>query len=254
MNPMKPFSLENEIALITGGGTGIGFGIAESFIRMGARTVLTSRNEDALKQAAEKLGPQATWRVHDVSDFGNAESLVAEVEDTVGPISILVNNAGNHLKKPAEDVEVEEFRTILNVHILGAHELTAAVGKRMIPRGHGSILFIASMASLFGIPNVVAYSAAKSGYLGIMRSLATEWGPKGIRVNAIAPGWIESDMMRKAVDTDPQRKQKILGRTPLGGFGQAEDIGWTAAFLCSPAAKFITGACLPVDGGASIGF
>ena len=176
------------------------------------------------------------------------------MEETVGPISILINNAGNHLKKPSEQVRTEEFKAILDVHILGAHELTVAVGKRMISRKHGSILFIASMASLFGIPNVVAYSAAKAGYLGITRALASEWGSKGVRVNAIAPGWIESDMMRKAIDMDPQRQEKILSRTPLGVFGLPEDIGWAAAFLCSPAARFITGVCLPVDGGAAIGF
>ncbi len=110
------------------------------------------------------------------------------------------------------------------------------------------------MTSLFGIPYVLAYSCAKAGYLGMVRNLATEWGPSGVRVNAIAPGWIDSAMMRKALDSDPERKQKILGRTPLATFGEPEDIGEAAAFLCSPSAKFITGVCLPVDGGASIGF
>jgi gluconate 5-dehydrogenase len=251
---MKQFALHNEIALVTGGATGIGLGIARALIQAGARVVLSSRNEEILKQAAAQLGDRAAYRVHDVTAFDRCESFVAEVEEEIGPIGILINNAGNHLKKPSEDVSTEEFKAVLDVHVLGAHELTVAVGKRMIARGSGSILFIASMASLFGIPNVVAYSAAKAGYLGMVRALATEWGPKGIRVNAIAPGWIESDMMRQAVTADPQRQQKILARTPLGTYGQAEDIGWAAAFLCSPAAKFITGVCLPVDGGAAIGF
>jgi gluconate 5-dehydrogenase len=251
---MRQFSLHDDIALVTGGATGIGLGIARALIQAGARVVLSSRNEEILKQAAGQLGDQAVYRVHDVTAFERCESFVASVEQEVGPIGILINNAGNHLKKPSEDVSTEEFKAVLDVHVLGAHELTVAVGKRMIQRGSGSILFIASMASLFGIPNVVAYSAAKAGYLGMVRGLATEWGPKGIRVNAIAPGWIESDMMRKAVAADPQRQQKILARTPLGTFGQAEDIGWAAAFLCSSAAKFITGICLPVDGGAAIGF
>ena len=110
------------------------------------------------------------------------------------------------------------------------------------------------MASLFGIPQVVAYSAAKSAYVGMVRTLAVELGPQGIRVNAIAPGWIESDMMNAALSKDPARSAKILSRTPLNRFGQAEDIGWAAVYLCSPAAKFVTGVVLPVDGGASIGF
>ena len=251
---MKDLTLQDDIALISGGATGIGLGIAESLIRAGARVVLCSRNEAALKEALQRLGPQATYRVHDVTEFEGSDALVAQVEESMGPISILINNAGNHLKKPAEDVSADEFRAVLDVHVLGDHSLTVAVGKRMMTRGHGSILFIASMASLFGIPSVVAYSAAKSAYLGMTRALAAEWGSSGIRVNAIAPGWINSAMMQKALQGDPERKQKILGRTPLGCFGNPEDVGEAAAFLCSPAAKFITGVCLPVDGGASIGF
>lgn len=251
---MREFALTEDIALVTGGGTGIGLGIARALIQAGARVVLSSRNEDKLKQAVAQLGERASHRVHDVTDFARSEAFVAQVEAEVGPVSILINNAGIHLKKPSEKVSAEEFRKVLDVHVLGAHELTVAVGKRMMIRGGGSIVFIASMASLFGIPNVVAYSAAKAGYLGMVRALATEWGPKGIRINAIAPGWIESDMMRKAINDDPDRQQKILGRTPLGVYGQPEDIGWATAFLCSSAAKFITGVCLPVDGGAAIGF
>ncbi|HOV39571.1 MAG TPA: SDR family oxidoreductase [Spirochaetales bacterium] len=120
--------------------------------------------------------------------------------------------------------------------------------------GEGSILYIASMASIFGIPYVIAYAAAKSGMLGIVRTLAVEYGPENIRVNAIAPGWIETEMSRKAMEGDLDRKQKILGRTPLNRFGSPEDVGWAAVYLCSPAGQFITGTCLTVDGGVSIGF
>lgn len=110
------------------------------------------------------------------------------------------------------------------------------------------------MASFMGIPLIVAYSAAKSAYVGIVRSLASEWGAHGVRVNAIAPGWIASDMLDKALSGDPARKAKILGRTPLARFGEPDDIGWAAVYLCSPAAKFVTGVVLPVDGGAAQGF
>jgi gluconate 5-dehydrogenase len=110
------------------------------------------------------------------------------------------------------------------------------------------------MASLFGIPLVVAYATAKSAYLGLVRTLATEVSPHGVRVNAIAPGWIESDLMRQALASDPERSQRILSRTPMNRFGTAEDIGLAATYLCSPAARFVTGVVLPVDGGASIGF
>jgi NAD(P)-dependent dehydrogenase (short-subunit alcohol dehydrogenase family) len=124
----------------------------------------------------------------------------------------------------------------------------------MLRRRSGSILFIASMTSFFGIPEVMAYSAAKTAYLGMVRTLATEVSPLGVRVNAIAPGWMETEMVQKAMKGDPARRRRILARTPLGRFGQADDIGAAAVYLCSPAAKFVTGAVLPVDGGASIGF
>ncbi len=113
---------------------------------------------------------------------------------------------------------------------------------------------MASMASLIGIPYIAAYAAAKSAHLGMVRTMAVEWSPKGVRVNAIAPGWIMTDMTKETVLKDAERTEKILSRTPLNEFGEPEDIGWAAAFLASPAARFITGVCLPVDGGVSIGF
>ncbi len=170
------------------------------------------------------------------------------------PISILVNNAGIHLKKPAAQTTPHEFNNVLQTHVVAAHALVVAVLPGMIQRRHGSILFTASMASLFGIPLVVAYSAAKSAYLGMVRTLAVETGQHNVRVNAIAPGWIESPMLAKAMAGDPERKQKIIARTPMNRFGDPEDIGAAAVYLSSPAAKFVTGVILPVDGGASIGF
>lgn len=260
--PMKqdPFSLEGELALVTGGGTGIGLAIAKAFVAQGARVVIVGRRADALDQACEELAVRgqadaaATRRIYDVTRTSEAPSLVADIAAKEGSISLLVNNAGVHLKKPAEEITEEEFAQVLNVHLLGAHALSRAVYPGMKERGRGTILYIASMASLFALPRTLAYSAAKTGMLGVIRTLASEWSPHGVRVNAIAPGWIETDMMRQAVEADPERKAKILGRTPMGSFGQTEDIGWTAAFLCSPAARFITGTCLPVDGGAAIGF
>jgi len=250
----KPFSLKGEIALITGGGSGLGLGIATCFVQAGAKVVLVGRRADVLKTAAKKLGRAASIEAHDITQMDQAEALVQRVTNRIGPISILVNNAGIHLKKLAVDTTPTEFNAVLQTHVVAAFALTRAVLPGMIKRKHGSILFTASMASLFGIPYVAAYSAAKSAYLGLVRSLATEVSPHGVRVNAIAPGWIESRMMRNALDGDPQRKAKILGRTPLNGFGQAEDVGWAATYLCAPAGRFVTGVVLPVDGGASIGF
>ena len=250
----KPFSLKGEIALITGGGSGLGLGIATCFVKAGAQVVLVGRRADVLKTAAKKLGRSATIEAHDITQLDQVDDLIQHVNKSVGPVSILVNNAGIHLKKLAVDTTPREFNTVLQTHVVAAFALTRAVLPAMIKRKHGNVLFTASMASLFGIPYVSAYSAAKAAHLGVVRSLATEVSQHGVRVNAIAPGWIDSDMMRKALDNDPARKAKILGRTPMNCFGSAEDIGWAATYLCSPAGKFITGVVLPVDGGVSIGF
>ena len=251
---INPFKLDDEIALITGGGTGIGFGIAKAFVNFGAKVIIVGRREEPLQKAVKELGHMADYRVYDVTKYEKSESLIDSINQQHGQISILVNNAGMHLKKAAIDVTEEEFLQVLNVNVLGAFSLSRQVAKKMLESSKGNILFIASMASLIGIPSVTAYSAAKSAYLGMVRSLATEWSPQGIRVNAIAPGFIDTAMMRKATESDPKRVEKILGRTPMGRFGEIDDIGWVAVSLVSPAGKFITGVCLPVDGGASIGF
>jgi NAD(P)-dependent dehydrogenase (short-subunit alcohol dehydrogenase family) len=248
------FRLDNELALITGGGSGLGFAMARAMAAAGARVVLTGRREDTLKKAVDEIGPQSHFVAHDVNRLAEAGRLVELATERFGPVTILVNNAGIHLKKPAIDTTEEEFLKVLTTHVLGAHALSRAVAPGMIQRQSGTILFIASMASLFGLPKVVAYSAAKSAYLGMVRALATELSPHGVRVNALAPGFIETEMSRKALDGDPDRKNRILSRTPMGRLGHPDDIGMAAVYLCSPAAKFVTGVVLPVDGGASIGF
>jgi len=254
MQKSSAFSLNGQTALITGGATGLGFGMAKCFVASGAKVVLVGRRKDELQKARTALGENAFALAGDVTKLDAIPALVAEAEKFGGPVSILVNNAGIHLKKSALETSDAEFATVLQTHVFGSFALSREMGKRMVERRSGSILFTASMASLFGIPLVVGYSAAKSAYTGMVRTLAVELGSHGVRVNAIAPGWIESDMMNKALNGDPARKTKILGRTPMNQFGHAEDIGWAAVYLASPAAKFVTGVVLPVDGGVSIGF
>jgi NAD(P)-dependent dehydrogenase (short-subunit alcohol dehydrogenase family) len=249
-----PFSLKGELALITGGGSGLGLGIAESFVQAGARVVLVGRRVTVLRAAVKTLGPAAAFATHDITQVAAAERFVRRLTSRFGPFTILVNNAGIHLKKTAVQTTPAEFDEVLRTHVLAAFSLTRAVLPTMIERRQGNILFTASMASLFGIPRVVAYAAAKSAYLGMVRTLATEVSPLGVRVNAVAPGWIHSDMMRKALAGDPERATRILSRTPMNCFGTARDVGLAATYLCSPAARFVTGVILPVDGGISIGF
>jgi NAD(P)-dependent dehydrogenase (short-subunit alcohol dehydrogenase family) len=257
---MKPrefpsiFSLDGEIAVITGGGTGIGLAIARSMVSAGARVVLVGRREPELASACAELGHRSSHFVHDVTDLGGAGALVEKVTSSVGAITCLVNNAGIIVKKPAVDTTPEEFELVMRTHVFGAHALTRAVVPGMIARKRGSLLFTASMTSLFGVPLVIAYTAAKSAYVGMVRGYATEFSPHGVRVNAIAPGWIETELSRKALAGDPARRDRILGRTPMGRLGKPADIGWAAVYLTSPAAEFVTGVTLPIDGGISIGF
>jgi gluconate 5-dehydrogenase len=251
---MNAFDLSNQIALITGGGTGIGLGIARCFVEAGARVVLVGRRRAELEAAAVELGPMAAAETGDVTKVSELPALVERVRRHAGDPTILVNNAGVHLKKPAVDTTPEELMKVLETHVLGAFALTRLLAPPMLQRGEGSIVFIASMASLMGIPLAMAYSTAKSAITGMVRSMAAEFSPQGVRVNAIAPGWIETPMMREAFHNDPWRQNKVLGRTPMGKFGQVEDVGWAAVYLSSPAGRFVTGTMLRVDGGASIGF
>ncbi|HKW31162.1 MAG TPA: SDR family oxidoreductase [Verrucomicrobiae bacterium] len=248
------FDLTGQTALITGGGTGLGFGMARCLAASGAKVVLVGRRQKELDQACSVLGKRAFALSGDVTRLETAAGLVDKAEKLAGPISILINNAGVHLKKTATETSDAEFAAVMQTHVFGAFALTREAGRRMVARGSGCVLFTASMSSFMGIPLIVAYSAAKSAYVGMVRTLAAEWGPQGVRVNAIAPGWIASDMLDQALRGDPARKAKIFGRIPMEKFGEPDDIGWAAVYLASPAAKYVNGVVLPVDGGAAIGF
>ena len=248
------FDVTGQTALITGGGTGLGFGMARCLAAAGAKVVLIGRRKDELAKACAEIGANAFPLVGDVTKLETAPALVDKAENLAGAVSILINNAGVHLKKPALETTDAEFAAVLQTHVFGAFALTREAGKRMVAHKSGSVIFTASMASLMGIPLVVAYSAAKSAYVGIVRTLAVEWGASGVRVNAIAPGWIGSAMLEQALANDPPRKAKILSRIPPGRFGEPDDIGWAAVYLSSPAAKYVSGVVLPVDGGAAESF
>ena len=254
LSETSPFTLASQTAVVTGGGTGIGFGIARCFVQAGARVVLVGRREETLRNAANNLGPAATYQCADITETRLLPDLVADITKRHGNVSILVNNAGNHLKKAALDTSPGDMRRVLEIHVVASCELTRLFGEQMAERGTGSILFIGSMAGFLGIPMVTAYSAAKSAVTGLVRALSSELSPRGVRVNAVAPGWIETQMLHSALNEDPERTRKILERTPMASFGCSYDVGWAAVYLCSPAARFVTGVVLPVDGGASIGF
>lgn len=216
--------------------------------------MITGRREEPLREAVSQLGENAHYFVNDVANLEGLEGLVEQIETTLGPIDILVNNAGINLKKPALEVTDEEFSRIIQTNLTAVFALTRACARRMVPRRSGSILMISSMAAYYGIDRVAAYAASKSGVEGMVKVLASEFSPHNVRVNAIAPGFIETAMSKIAMGGDPDRRDRAMRRTPMGHFGKPEDIGYAAVFLSSEAARYITGASLPVDGGNSIGF
>lgn len=250
---MSIFSLEGKRALVTGGGAGIGRAITESLIEQGARVVISGRREDALAQAVKELGTQCSYVVGDVSDLSRTAVFVKNVL-AGGQLDILVNNAGINRKKPVWETTDADFSEIHATNLFGLFALTREVAKHMMENKSGSILNIVSMASIFGLPQVSAYCSSKSAVQGLTRELASELSPYGITVNAVAPGFIDTAMSRKAFEGDPERKRKVLSRTPMNRLGDPKDVAHAVAFLVSPAASYITGTVLPVDGGTSIGF
>lgn len=251
---LNPFSLEGKLVLITGGGSGIGHAIAQCMVTAGATVVITGRREAPLQEAVAELGDRAHYVVNDVTELNHLEALVAHIEQEIGEIDILVNNAGINMKKHAIEVTDEDFNRIIHTNLSAVFSLTRACAKRMIARQKGSILMISSMAAYYGIDRVVAYTASKTGVEGMVKALAMEFSQHNVRVNAIAPGFIETAMMKTAMSSDPDRMNKALDRTPIGYFGKPEDIGWAAVYLSSDAARYVTGVSLPIDGGNSIGF
>lgn len=229
-------------ALITGGTGAIGRAIARALTDAGFRVTCTGLTEAEVESCADD-GIEA--RMLDVTDSDS----VAGCVDAFEALQVLVNGAGITCRDGGE-FAIDAFRQVLEVNLTGAMRMCVAARPLLAASGVGCIVNIASMLSYFGSPTVPAYSASKGGLVLLTRSLAAAWGGEGIRVNAIAPGYIETELTR-ALREDPRQRQRVLGRTPMGRWGLPEDIGPVVAFLCSPAARFITGAVLPVDGGYS---
>lgn len=245
---------EEKVAIVTGGGSGIGFAIAEKFIQENMRTIIIGRDATKLAAAKEKLGEMCSTVEGDLSELSTIPALISHVLQASGRIDVLVNNAGINLKKELVEVTDEEFQKIMLTNVSSVFAISREVAKHMIERGSGSIINISSMASQYGLPKVIAYTASKGAIEAMTRAMAVELSPKGIRVNCIAPGFIATDMSAKALNNDPERKQKVLSRTPIGYLGNPSDIGDAAFFLANGTAKYVTGVILPVDGGNSIGF
>jgi len=242
------------IAIVTGGASGIGLAIVQKFIQNDIFTIVIGRDEKKLQAVKDILGGKGSAVQFDLNDLKSIPQLIKDIHGRYGQIDILVNNAGINMKKPFTEVTDEEFQSILHTNLNAVFSLSRETVKVMEQQGSGSIINISSMAAKYGLPKVIAYSASKSAIEGMTAAMAVELSPKGIRVNAIAPGFIITDMTDKAFNADPERKQKAIGRTPMGYMGKPEDIGEAAFFLATDASKYITGTSIRVDGGNAIGF
>ena len=243
------------IAIVTGGGSGIGLAIAEKFTQNNIRTIIIGRNQQKLDSAKEKLGELCEAVPYDVNELAGIPNLVNDLVQRFGKIDILVNNAGINMKKEFTQVTDEDFQKVILTNVTSVFVFSREVVKCMLEKKNGGVIInISSMAAQYGLPKVIGYSASKNAIDGMTRAMAVELSSKGIRVNAIAPGFITTAMTAKAFSDDPDRMNKAMARTPMGKFGEPADIGDAALFLVSDAAKYITGVILPVDGGNSVGF
>jgi NAD(P)-dependent dehydrogenase (short-subunit alcohol dehydrogenase family) len=245
---------KKQVAIVTGGASGIGFAIAEKFVKNNITTIIIGRNEEKLNSAKAKLGALCEPVPFDLNHLSAIPELVQNLVKKYSKIDILVNNAGINLKKEFTEVTDEDFEKIMLTNVQSIFTISREVVKSMIENKNGSIVNISSMASQYGLPKVIAYSASKGAIEAMTRAMAVELSPKGIRVNCIAPGFIATDMSAKALNNDPERKNKVLSRTPMGALGLPSDVGDAALFLATSESAYITGVVLPVDGGNSIGF
>lgn len=251
---IKETGNQSKTAVISGGASGIGFAIARKFIENKIRCILIGRDEQKLAKAASVLGNTCEYVAFDITRLNEIPAMIKDIYNRFRKIDILVNNAGIHLKKPLFEVTDEEYESVIRTNQVAVFALSREIAFRMVSDKKGSIINISSMASQYGLPQVIAYTAAKSAVEGMTRAMAVELSPLGIRVNCIAPGFIETEMSANALAGDPARKEKVLSRTPMGRLGKAEEVADAALFLATESSSYITGVILPVDGGNSIGF
>lgn len=251
----SPFDLTGETVLVTGSTRGIGAALAHGLASAGARVVVHGRNpDDAIARAAritDETGVAADHVTFDISDRAAIESSVADLVARVGPITGLVNNAGMQLRKPLIDLELEEWDLVMRTNVTSAFLVGTAVGRGMLVEGRGSIVNICSIQSELARPSIAPYTASKGALRNLTRAMTAEWAPAGVRVNGIAPGYLDTDMTKALVD-DPEFSAWVVGRTPARRWGRPEDLVGAAVFLLSSASSFVNGQVLYVDGGMSV--
>jgi gluconate 5-dehydrogenase len=250
------FDLSGQVALVTGASRGIGRAIAAGLGERGARVALVGRREEALREAAAEMAVAKGSVSTHAADVSREEEVIALREAVLaahGTLDVLVNNAGvSPVYASLERTELNDWRQIVDVNLGGVYLCCRHLGKILLEKGRGSIINVSSVAGHVGLERQAAYSASKGGVEQLTRSLALEWAKQGVRVNAIAFGFIETDLTA-GLRGNEYIAGKLLGRTPMGRFGTLEEVAGAAVFLASPAASFVTGASLAVDGGWTAG-
>ncbi len=248
------FNLKGKVAIVTGGNGGIGLAIASGLAEAGAVIAIIGRDAGKNSAACERLtaaGETAISFVADVTNEASVESAIDEISTAFGKIDILVNNAGSNDRKLPQDYTLAEWNTLLSANLTSAFIVSQAVYPAMSRSKSGKIINIGSMLSIFGNARAAPYAAAKGGIVQLTKSLAQAWAPDGINVNALLPGWIETELTKVARKQLPNLDEQVKIRTPQGRWGRPEDLAGAAVFLASRASDFVTGITLPVDGGYS---
>ena len=252
---MSPFDLKGRVAVVTGGNGGIGLGMARGMAAAGAAIVVAARNREKSARAVkelEGLGARAVAIDVDVTDEASVNALVRSSVERCGRLDVLVNNAGTNIRKPPQDLTLAEWRHVLDTNLTSAFLSSRAVYPIMKAQGGGKIINIGSMMSIFGASFAPAYGASKGGMVQFTKALAAAWARDNIQVNAVLPGWIDSDLTMNARREVPGLHDSVLARTPAKRWGVGEDLAGVAVFLASLASDFVTGTAIPVDGGFSI--
>jgi 2-deoxy-D-gluconate 3-dehydrogenase len=252
---MSLFDLKGRVALVTGGNGGIGLGMARGMAEAGAAIAIAGRNTAKSEAAAAelaKLGVKTAVLNVDVASEASCRKMIEDAAKALGRIDILVNNAGINIRKPADQMELAEWKQVIDVNLTSAFICSHAVYPKMKEVGGGKIINIGSMLSIFGAPFAPAYGASKGGIVQLTKSLATTWAKDNIQVNAVLPGWIDTELTKKARAEVSGLNAMVLMRTPAKRWGTPEDHAGVAVFLASKASDFVTGTSIPVDGGYSV--
>jgi 2-deoxy-D-gluconate 3-dehydrogenase len=248
------FDLKGKVAIVTGGNGGIGLGMARGLAKAGARVVVAARNKEksaAAVRELEALGAGALAVGVDVTQEKSVDAMVSETVKQCSGLDILVNNAGINIRKPVQDLSLEEWRQVLDTNLTSAFLCSRSAYPHMKRAGAGKIINIGSMLSIFGAAFAPAYGASKGGIVQLTKSLATGWARDNIQVNAVLPGWVDTDLTRQARKEIQGLHERVLAGTPAGRWGGMDDFGGIAVFLASSASDFLTGTAIPLDGGYS---